>query len=560
MKKLKIILSLVIAVCLVATMLSACSGGKNAGGDTSSTKGEGSTTATEAAETTASDDQNTSAGGNITLTHFLNHSWATQEFWGKDDISKAIEAKIGMQIKLSKPTTDDNQQINLMLASDNLPDLITIDLGNPTRQKIEKSGRVAEITPLIEKVDPSFKAYMTDEYFDICRSDDGKNYYYASCIFTHATFKQYQAVGPWNPALLVREDIWNGLGKPDITTPDGLFNTFMQVKEKYPEVTPLNFGTSLQKVDIINAPYDIRWILSNFGVEHYYTTSENRVVGAYNDPKYLDGMKYVNKLYKNGIITKEQFTQDSTKAKSNIESGKSFMFVGGVVDAGKVPSGNTKVRYILAPCMTATKGMQQVDIGWAATFISKKSTQKEAAAKYMQYMLSEEGNKIAQWGIEGRDWNIDAADGKAYFTPEFMSERAKDYATFQKKTGFRLYYWGINYWDHVIEGNMMSRDENMKSSVDLYGPYFGARMDYLTLQPDPASKAGLLLQRCKDAYGMLFTKAVFADDEAGVVKGVEDIKAEMKKIGIETVEEAWTERANKWKKIFNDDYITGYGK
>jgi hypothetical protein len=107
---------------------------------------------------------------------------------------------------------------------------------------------------------------------------------------------------------------------------------------------------------------------------------------------------------------------------------------------------------------------------------------------------------------------------------------------------------------------MMTKDPYLASALDLYGPYFGARMDYLSLRVDPQTEEGLVLQRCKDFYNTEFPRIVMSATDAEVDQKIESMKQEMIKIGIESVESVWTARSTRLKEIFSNGYTDGYPK
>ena len=41
---------------------------------------------------------------------------------------------------------------------------------------------------------------------------------------------------PSNQVYMVRKDMYEALGKPDMTTPEGFVNTLVAAKEKFPDV------------------------------------------------------------------------------------------------------------------------------------------------------------------------------------------------------------------------------------------------------------------------------------------------------------------------------------
>lgn len=57
--------------------------------------------------------------------------------------------------------------------------------------------------------------------------------------------------------------------------------------------------------------------------------------------------------------------------------------------------------------------------GWSGVFITKNNKNLEASIKFMEYLFTEERQKLGMWGREGIDWNMHQ-DGY----PEFTYDRA----------------------------------------------------------------------------------------------------------------------------------------
>ena len=536
---------------LISLLLSACG---DAGGTGAVATPADADTNGAVAVTDNDNDGEGNDGAWPVVNHFLNQPWMTYWHWGEDEVSRAIMAAVEVDVRLARANTGDNQQLTLFIASGDLPDVVTVDLWSPAHYMLQRSGLVAEVRSIIDRVDPYFNDYIGEVYFELLADEDGINWFLAACVFTDIIFANnlYAPVGPWNPALLVREDLFEELGRPDVTTPEGLMSTLLEVRDRFPDIVPFNFNRDMSTVagGLINTPFGEGWIINGFGVQHFYRTADDRVIGAWNDPRYLDAIKFISRMYRYGIITAETLVQEFEQARSQIESGNTFMWIGGVADIGRVPSGNPDVRYVAAPPLNQMRGMQQVGLGWTSTFFYAGAENIDAAMRYMTFMYSKEGNIIAQWGREGIEWYW-GDDGLPYFTDEKVERRARDFQAFQQETGFRLYYWGINYWDHFIEKAMMTRDPFLASAIELYGPYFGARVDFLSLTVDPDTEEGLIAQRLVDLLNVSMVNIYMSYSDAEVEEKFNEMIATFHEMGIERVEAIWTQRSNRKRDIFN---------
>jgi len=63
----------------------------------------------------------------VTLSAFIDMSWYVVDTWGKDDISPIITEKTGVTLDITKATTGDSSQLEVMIASNQLPDLVYVE-------------------------------------------------------------------------------------------------------------------------------------------------------------------------------------------------------------------------------------------------------------------------------------------------------------------------------------------------------------------------------------------------------------------------------------------------
>ena len=76
--------------------------------------------------------------------------------------------------------------------------------------------------------------------------EDGHVYGYPNASFTPEDYVKYKGKIVSNETFLVRKDIYEALGKPDMTTPEGFLKALRAAKKKFPkagELTLIPFGT-----------------------------------------------------------------------------------------------------------------------------------------------------------------------------------------------------------------------------------------------------------------------------------------------------------------------------
>ena len=80
-------------------------------------------------------------------------------------------------------------------------------------------------------------------------------------------------------------------------------------------------------------------------------------------------------------------------------------------------------------------------LGWDAIGITNNCKNPEAAMKLIDFLVSEEGQYLMLWGIEGKHW--DMVDGKHVPKPEMVEGFLTDSDKIKLETGVRKWTWFI---------------------------------------------------------------------------------------------------------------------
>nr|WP_154985391.1 extracellular solute-binding protein [Paenibacillus xylanexedens] len=331
------------------------------------------------------------------LTWYVNADWWNTDF-GKDIVTKKIKEDLNINIKF---ITGDDTKLNTFFAGGDMPDLLTVFDSNS--QVVSKASTWAiPLNDLAEKYDPYFNKVAAADTMKWFQQEDGKTYGYPNYSNTQADYDSGNI--PAKTAFIIRKDVYEALGSPVMGTPEQFQSVMKQIKEKFPSLIPFGFnaigggtgslGDALQ--DFIGVPLE---------------TANGEFYDRNLDEDYLTWLKTLNAVYRDGNISDDSFADDGTAFEEKVKSGKyAAMLLDGTPQQGGnlqiYMSDNEGKEYIAIDGPQSTKGnaptLNQSGItGWMINFISKDAKDPAKAMQIFTYLLSEEGQILMNYGIEG---------------------------------------------------------------------------------------------------------------------------------------------------------------
>ena len=143
-----------------------------------------------------------------------------------------------------------------------------------------------------------------------------------------------------------------------------------------------------------------------------YMMNNGKVDTAVNKDAYREGLAYINKLYKEGLIYNGSFTQDSSQLTQLVESSAQPVVgfaAGGWRGQFATIGGDRFNNFRAIAPLEGPKGVQysvaffqNPEIG--RLVISSKSPYAEAIIRYFDFMYSPEGTLLQRNGFEGEAW------------------------------------------------------------------------------------------------------------------------------------------------------------
>ena len=139
-KRAKQVLTLLTASAVMASLLAGCSGnssGTTAAGGSSSAGDSGTDS-----QTTAAGPDDTSERYSFTV--YYNYTgWS--KTWGQDAASQYMSEKFNVDVNWTAPDSDPMAKLNIMVSSDDLPEVIVMDRG-PDLNKIARGGYLQDLS------------------------------------------------------------------------------------------------------------------------------------------------------------------------------------------------------------------------------------------------------------------------------------------------------------------------------------------------------------------------------------------------------------------------------
>lgn len=362
----------------------------------------------------------------IELEWFVAYDWAAMNFDPEyNQFDQYVVENTGVKIKFS---IGSQEKLNMLIATDSLPDIVTYDAVSSERLALENGGKLWSLDELTEKYAPDIQVPqgMIDWY-----RNKKDNQWYVLVGYFYDLEEAYERGGyiESHNMNFARKDIMEQLDidPASMTTKEGFLEALRKVKE-----------ANIQYEGQTVIPYvadDVECLAEQFGLDR--EDKEGNLLNIKRQPEYLEALLFLNQIYREGLTTDEIFTMDNTLRKQMVTSGTVFAgtrvnYLNGkdtlyyndpdalMMGVGYI-TGDGEKEAIVSPSPTA---------GWAATMITKNCKNPARAASLLSFLTREEIS-LSYWygGIDG----YDIVDGSAVIKPERAEERKADASAFDAK-------------------------------------------------------------------------------------------------------------------------------
>lgn len=434
---------------------------------------------TSAAADEAATDSDLSEHVEITIGGINMGSSDTKEGWPNEVVQK-LEDKFNVTLSLK---TYDNESLNLDLSGGNTTDIVQVNDANI--EGVVKGKHAVnledykDIAPNIFSDNMNFRNELMKTYKS---NGDGVQYFVTPRVTFDGAEANYGTV--LNNGYIVRWDLYKEIGCPEINNDDDYIDALKKMKEIYPETEdglPV-YAMSAYNDSQLHAYFYKGCLAEGYinlqGGIYVQNVTTNELVpdlydeGVEGDTPFWSGVKFYNKLYREGLLDPDCFITKSEDLKEKYNKGQ---YLGGSVnwyygtynDNQRTADPETLKEYVTLPSYLGWGNEKNLG-GWFGKyfFVSSHSENVERAVMILDYLQSEEFSRDIDSGVEGR-WTTDDS-GKPSLTADTVA---------MKTDGSRLDEWkasgigesdlsamcGLDYYNVASDGGLIDLwyDEDM---------------------------------------------------------------------------------------------------
>lgn len=384
--------------------------------------------------------------------------------------------KTGVNVKMEHSVGDEMQTIALLLASGDLPDIVA-----PHYQvgPFIEAGEALELTDLIEQYAPNYKKALGDLWGRMAwNKEDQGRYSLIPPAYVSEPFEQRN----W---FFLQHAVVIDQNYPEMKTLQHYEDAIRSYMEKYPTID------GQPTIGLTLLADDWRWIISltnpammaagtQSSGEFYVDPETKEITYRVLREEEKEYFRWLNHMYNDGLLDREAFTQTLDQYQAKIATGR----VLGITDMGWQfadaekalrQDGKSERTYGSYPVVleegiinTAFCGDNALLSPTPIMIISKNTQYPERIMQFVDYLVSEEGQILNYWGIEGVHYDI--IGGKRVFKEEEMSQRYSD-PDYSLKTGIGLLSAFPSYGEGVKDSSgqyytLSSKEDVIKQYSD----------------------------------------------------------------------------------------------
>lgn len=327
------------------------------------------------------------------------------------------EEQTNIHVDWIAPGEDPESKLTLILASgSDLPEVITgFEMSNGLQIQLGQEGILVPLNDYIDKFGTNVKAiYEKTGSRSMVTAPDGN--IYGMPMLEESYQIQY-------PQKMWMNKVWlDALNLSMPTTTDEFYEVLKAFKTGDPngngiaDEVPLA-GTKIvlpgESSDAWNNSLDC-FIMNSFVYYDNLTgrmVDNGKVLSSYVQPGWREGVRYLRKLYSEGLIDSESFTQNASQEMNLVENGD-------VVLLGAAPSGNPATfsaqdgdniaQYVPVAPLKGSGGVQTTqylppELSNRA-FITKACKNPEAAFRWIDFLLTEDATLRQIFGVLDYNW------------------------------------------------------------------------------------------------------------------------------------------------------------
>lgn len=476
------------------------------------------------------------------VTWFIDASWMQWPTNGADLVSRTIYEKTGCKIQFRVASDEQSTELSTMVSSNDLPDVLTVKASSIYANQLPSQDYVWSMDQLWERFAPSMTERYTVQQKDVYNwfKQDGKLYGIPNLCYTDYYIGDSK-LSP-NGAILVREDWYQEVVAQtgeDMTTKESFLKGVEYITDKYSNA----IGVQLD-------PFTATGNLSAIWLSQYFAVPYEKTDGTYNhqilDEKYKEVLTFLNTLSTEGYINAANFTANTAAVNTNIALGNVFVSFATPQNYNNAFSslhekGIDYVPLVLrndngdAPVLQDLRGK-----GYMFSFITKDCDRPDKVIKLFDYMTSEEGQLLINFGVENDTFVWDENHERIVWTEKYVQDYENNNTT-QYGFGYCNALLNQSFYDKVSPIGKECRTKASMYIEDLKAPLKPYSYDFTPsfLLPDTTSENYFdyieQLDRCNQLWGRYLPLMISAENNTKALELYASTVQSMKNNGLNFV-------------------------
>ncbi|MGG4032942.1 extracellular solute-binding protein [Paenibacillus cisolokensis] len=493
----------------------------------------------------------------LEFSFYSNYDFASPIGYGNDVTTKWLQENKKLNIVEIGSNGNAKQKFGAMVAAGDLPDVIMLDRGSPEYETMRKNGMLVPLDDYYAKY-PVLRELVDDQTFNMLKAEDGHIYVIPNWFDSERNPYKYSNTG-WT----VNRKIYAELGKPELRTFDDLYDYLKKVKAKYPNVVPLETGMALSGINmlykLIYAGYGDNRTIWNIGDVPAFPNMETKTLEPiFRDPAYKASYKFLNKLYREGLVTQDMFTQKLEQVQEKINSGRvAVTGLSNITGHGNTANAILQAKdpeagYDYIPFLY-DKGADPETVnphtygtlGWNVVIITKKADNPEQIFQFYDWWAGEDGQRINAFGPPGLLYDEVDENGAP-----IDNEKGKT-ITPQEKANLKLGLFNpLGSWLFYVIGHHKNAQNPEtanwgNAASEFFGSFAKLNADqFNNMSIDPKSDLGIVEQQIRQIWHEANAKLVFAETDEAFEAVYAKLETDVTKAGYNKI---LAEKTNIWR-------------
>ena len=345
-----------------------------------------------------------------------------------DPVAEVLTEKTGVRLKTEYPVAADDQTVALMIAAQDYPDMI---YAKGDANSLIDAGAMIDMTDLIEEYGPNIKKMYGDEFEKLRYSEEDPSIYQLSSYAVGGTFLENSGTAQIQ---------WAALKENNYEIPDTL-EEFEKMIKDYMAAHPTT-EDGMPTIGISLTAADWHWMITLGNPSGYIAEGapdngqwlideDYNAMYKFRSDKVREYYRWLNRMYHEGVLDPEFATQTYEDYIAKIASGRvvaltdtDWDYSDGekiLIADGKLDKTYAGLPLAMDENTQAPSLMYQGLPTGQGVGITTSCKDPVAAIKFLDYLCSDEGQVLVNWGIEGVNYFIDE-EGHRYRTQEEIDE------------------------------------------------------------------------------------------------------------------------------------------